>query len=100
MAQSISANPYREEMKNIRYKIAMQSIRKVVRDQNCNDIAKLNIIMAIVHDFEDDQESAEIEEERKAIEAEEAEMRRENVDDLFTDMAAPLDELKVRKEGK
>jgi len=101
MAKVISANPYREEMKNIGYKVAMQSIRKVVRDQNCNDIAKLNIIMTIVHDFEEDLEAMEENEERRAIREEEAEMRREKVDDLFEEIAAiPMDKLKVRKEEK
>lgn len=100
MKNEAVTNPYRTEMKNIGYKVAMQSIRKVVRDPKTNDIAKLNIIMAIVHDFEEDLEAAEIEEERRAIREDEAQMRREKVDDLFADMAAPLDELKVRKEEK
>ena len=92
-------NPYRAEMKNIGYKVAMQSIRKVVRDPKTNDVAKLNIIMAIVHDFEEDLEAAEIEEERRAIREEETEMRKQKVDDLFGDMAAPLDKLTICEKG-
>ena len=75
--------PYRAEMKNIGYKVAMQSIRKIVRDPSANDIAKLNIIMAIVHEFEDDLEEAELAEERRAIEADEAKIRKDRMDDLF-----------------
>ena len=75
--------PYRAEMKNIGYKVAMQSIRKIVRDPSANDIAKLNIIMAIVHEFEDDLEAAELAEERRAIEADEAKIRKDRMDDLF-----------------
>ena len=100
MKNEAVVNPYRAEMKNIRYKMALQGIRKVIRDSEINDIAKLNIIMSIVHDFEEDQEEAENAEERRAIREEEAQMSREKVDDLFADMAAPLDELKVRKEEK
>jgi len=83
MGKTETANIYRTEMKGIASKIAMQSIRKVIRDPKINDVAKLNIIMAIVHDYEEDQEAAEAAEERRAIEADEAEMRRRRLDDLF-----------------
>ena len=92
-----SVNPYREEMKNIGYKVAMQSIRKVVRDPKTNDVAKLNIIMSIVHDFEEDLEAAEEAEERRAIREDEDQMRREKIDDLFTGVAATLDKVKIIK---
>jgi len=93
--------PYRAEMKNIGYKVAMQSIRKIVRDPKTNDVAKLNIIMAIVHEFEDDLEAAELAEERRAIEADEAEMRKQKVDDLFDGMKEPLDRMSIHgKEEK
>ena len=94
-----AVNPYRTEMKNIGYKVAMQSIRKVVRDPKTNDVAKLNIIMSIVHDFEEDLLYAEDMEERRAIREDEAQMHKEKIDDLFDGMTAPLDELKVRKDG-
>jgi len=93
----VTENPYRAEMKNIGYRVAMQSIRKVVRDPKTNDVAKLNIIMAIVHDFEEDLEAAELAEERRAIEADEAEMRKQKVDDLFDGMKEPMDKLGVGK---
>ena len=48
-------NPYRDAMSGIREKLALQSIRKTIRDGNINDTAKLNIIMSIVHDFEEDR---------------------------------------------
>lgn len=67
-----AVNPYREAMKDVGYKVAMQSIRKVVRDPKTNDTAKLNIIMSIVHDFEEDLLLAEDAEERRAIKAEKA----------------------------
>ena len=92
-----AVNPYREEMKNIGYKVAMQSIRKVVRDPKTNDVAKLNIIMSIVHDFEEDLEDAEAAEERRAIQADEAEMRKQKIDDLFDGMKEPLDKVGTGK---
>ena len=79
----LTENPYRTEMKNIGYKVAMQSIRKVVRDPKTNDVAKLNIIMSIIHDFEEDLEETEMAEERRAIEADEAQLRKDRMDDLF-----------------
>jgi hypothetical protein len=45
---------YREEMKNVGYKVAMKAIRRIVRDSKTNDTAKLNSIMSIIHDFEED----------------------------------------------
>ena len=95
-----TVNPYRAAMKDVAYKMAMQSIRKVIRDPKTNDVAKLNIIMSIVREFEADLAFAEDMEERRAIREDEAQMRQEKVDDLFADMVAPLDELKVRKEEK
>ena len=95
-----TVNPYREEMKNIAYTVAMRSIRKVIRDSDTNDTAKLNIIMAIIHDFEEDLETAENTEERRAIQEDEAQMQREKINEMFEDMTAPLDGLKIRKDGK
>lgn len=93
----LTENPYRTEMKNIGYKVAMQSIRKVVRDPKTNDVAKLNIIMSIIHDFEEDLEATEEAEERRAIQADEAEMRKQKVDDLFDGMKEPLDKVGTGK---
>ena len=94
----MSKNPYSTAMEGIRYKVAMQSIRKVIRDNATNDVAKLNIIMSIVHDFEEDLENAELESERKAIREDEAQMRREKIDEMFENMAAPMEKLTLRGE--
>ena len=96
----MAENLYREAMEGIACKMALQSIRKVIRDSETNDVAKLNIIMSIVHDYEDDKERAELEAERRAIEADEAQMRREKIDEMFEDMAAPLDNLMKCAEAK
>ena len=45
---------YKAAMANIGYRVAMQSIRKVMRDSGTNDVAKLNSIMCIIHSFEKD----------------------------------------------
>ena len=90
-------NPYRNAMSGIREKMALQSIRKVIRDSETNDTAKLNIIMAIVHDFEEDKEQAEDAEERRAMEEERAEEQREKINEMFENMTAPLDKLTIRK---
>ena len=85
-------SPYTAAMKGIRTKIAMQAIRKMIREDD-TDENKLAGIIAVVHEYEDDQERAELEAERKAIEADEAEMQREKINEMFEDMAAPLDKL-------
>jgi len=96
----MAENLYRDAMEGIASKMALQSIRKVIRDGEINDVAKLNIIMSIVHDYEDDKERAELEAERRAIEADEARMRREKIDEMFEDMAAPIDKLMKCAEAK
>ena len=89
---------YRSAMEGIAGKIALQSIRKVIRDPGMGEAAKLHSIVAIVHDYEEDQEQAELAAERRATEADEAQMRREKIDEMFSDMAAPLDKLKIGGE--
>ena len=96
----MAENLYRAAMKDIASKMALQSIRKVIRDGNINDVAKLNIIMSIVHDYEDDKERAELEAERRAIEADEAQMRREKIDEMFEDMEPDFDGLESALHGK
>lgn len=96
----MAENLYRNAMEGIASKMALQSIRKVIRDGEINDVAKLNIIMSIVHDYEDDKEQAELQAERRAIEEDEEKLRREKVDDMFDGMAAGLDKLTIRKGGK
>ena len=79
----MAENLYRAAMKDIASKMALQSIRKVIRDGNINDVAKLNIIMSIVHDYDDDKEQAELQAERRAIEEDEAEMQQEKIKEMF-----------------
>lgn len=50
---------YRAAMEGIAGKIALQSIRKILRDSKINDVAKLNIIMSIVHDYEKDMKASD-----------------------------------------
>ena len=85
-------NLYGNAMKGIRQKVAMQEIRKVIRTDKADD-QKLATILEIVHAYEEDIEIAAREEERRAIEEEEAADRRERINDMFEDMAAPLDKL-------
>ena len=98
----MAENLYRAAMKDIASKMDLQSIRKVIRDGNINDVAKLNIIMSIVHDYDDDKEQAELQAERRAIEEDEAQMRREKIDEMFEDIAPDFDKLtkSIRKGGK
>lgn len=96
----MAENLYRNAMDGIASKMALQSIRKVIRDSGTNDVAKLNIIMSIVHDYEDDKERAELEAERRAIEEDEAQMRREKIDEMFENMAPDFDKLTIRKGEK
>ena len=92
-------NLYRAEMEGIAGKIALQSIRKVLRDPGIHDTAKLNIIMSVIHDYENDKEEAELAAERRAIEEDEAQMRREKIDEWFDGMAAPMDKLEQIAKG-
>ena len=96
----MAENLYRAAMEGIACKMALQSIRKVIRDSGTNDVAKLNIIMSIVHDYEDDKERAELEAERRAIQAEEAEEQRKKIDEMFENMKPDFDGLESALHGK
>ena len=85
-------SPYKTAMDGIRVKMAMQAIRKMIREDD-TDENKLAGIVTVVHEYEEDVEMAEREAERKAIEAEEAEMRRERSQDFFDGMMEPLNKL-------
>lgn len=87
---------YRAAMDGIRQKVAMQEIRKVIRGNKPEGV-KLELIVGIIHGYEEDTESAELEAERRAIETEEAESRREKINEMFEDMTEPLDKLTIRK---
>lgn len=90
---------YRIEMKGIQDKMAMQAIRKIIRLGD-SDSDKLQAICSVIHDYEDDVERAELEAERRAIEADEAKMRREKIDEMFDGMTEGLEKLTVRKKGE
>lgn len=92
-------NPYRNAMSGIREKMALQSIRKIIRDGNINDTAKLNIIMSVVHDFEEDRQMAEDAKERWEDEEEEARYQTEQIQDTVDEIMAPLKNLSIRAGG-
>ena len=88
---------YRNAMDGIAQKVALQEIRKVIRGNKPEGV-KLELIVGIVHGYEEDMEQRELDAERRAIEADEAQMRREKIDEMFEDMAAPLEKLTIRKK--
>ena len=91
---------YRKEMKDIQGKMAMQVIRKIIRG-NDPDFEKLEAICRVIHDYEYDIEFRTALEEREAIEADEAEMRQEKIENMFDGMTEGLDKLTIRKgDGK
>ena len=90
---------YRIEMKGIQDKMAMQAIRKIIRLGD-TDADKLKAICSVIHDYEDDVERAELDAERRAIEADEAALRREKIDEMFEGMAAPLNNLMAAAKTK
>ena len=92
-------NLYGNAMKGIRQKVAMQEIRKMIRTV-IDDDQKLAAIVEIVHAYEEDMEIAAREEERRAIEEEEAADRRERINDMFEEMAAPLNDLVLKTKGE
>lgn len=89
---------YRRAMDGIGQKVAMQAIRAVVRKREGTDAVKLQQIIEIVHDYEQDAEEAYLAAERRAIEADEAKMRREKIDEMFEGMTEPLEKLTIRKK--
>ena len=94
----MTESAYRLEMKGIQDKMAMQAIRKIIRG-NDTDPEKLKAICQVIHDYEDDVERAELDEERRAIEADEAELRFEKVNEMFEGITEPLEQLTIRKKG-
>ena len=47
---------YREGMSGIKTKVAMQVIRRIVRDRLLDDEEKLAAIVTVIHSFENDKE--------------------------------------------
>ena len=95
-------NLFDEAMNGIGEKVALQEIRKVLRGK-LPEKDKLEAVVVIIHTYEDYAERQELEAERRAIEADEAEMRREKINDMFENMMPDFDELQkcIRKgDGK
>jgi hypothetical protein len=92
-------NLFDEAMNGIGEKVALQEIRKVLRGK-LPEKQKLEAVVDIVHTYEDYAECHELEVERRALEADEAEMRRQKVDDLFEDLKPDFDKLTIRKGEK
>lgn len=93
-------NLFDEAMNGIGEKVALQEIRKVLRGK-LPEKDKLKAVVEIVHTYEDYAERQELEAERRAIEADEAEMRREKINEMFENMAPDFDKLTIRKgDGK
>ena len=89
---------YRDAMAGIREKVAMQEIRKVVRGKD-KETEKLAKVVGIIHSYEEDAELAKEEAERREIEADEAALRNEKVQEMFDDMVEPLNKLTIHKKG-
>lgn len=92
-------NLFDEAMNGIGEKVALQEIRKILRGK-LPEKDKLKAVVEIVHTYEDYAERHELEVERREIEAEEAQMRREKIDEMFTEMAAPVDKLMAIAKGE
>lgn len=92
-------NLFREAMDGIGQKVAMQEIRKLIRSSK-PEKEKLELIIGIVHAYEEDAERAELEAERRAIEEEEEAERRESIHEMFEGMKAPLDKLVSIAKGE
>lgn len=92
-------NPYRNAMSGIQEKMALQSIRKVIRDGNINDTAKLNIIISIVNDFREDKEQAEETAERREEDEYQEKERSEQIGEMFDRLAAPIKNLSIHGGG-
>ena len=54
ISESVCEDLYRTAMDGIGLKVAMQSIRKVMRDSSLDDEKKLGRIVTIIHSFEHD----------------------------------------------
>ena len=53
-ASDVTKDLYREAMDGIGCKVALQAVRKVIRDNKSSEKAKLEQICIIVHSFEKD----------------------------------------------
>ena len=92
-------NLFDEAMNGIGEKVALQEIRKVLRGK-LPEKQKLEAVVSIVHTYEDYAERAALEAERRAIEADEAQMRREKIDEMFENMKPDFDGLESALHGK
>lgn len=61
MSDTSYRDPYREAMEGIAVKVAMQAIRKIMRETKPDD-AKLEQIISVVHSFEADLNRGDVRE--------------------------------------
>ena len=95
-------SPYKTAMSGIRVKIAMQAIRKIIREDD-TDENKLAGIIAVVHEYEEDRDraiEAEMKAEDERMEAEWNERKAKEAAEDFMDAFPGADKLTIRKGGK
>jgi hypothetical protein len=85
-------NLFDEAMNGIGQKVALQEIRKVIRGKDAAYL-KMDKIIGIVHRYEEYEEQASADRERREMEAEEAAEQQERIDEMFDEMKQPLEEL-------
>ena len=89
-------NLFDEAMSGIGEKVALQEIRKVLRGK-LPVKQKLDAIVDIVYTYTDYKERQQLEAERRAIQAEEEDARKQRVDELFDGLKEDMDKLTIRK---
>ena len=86
-------------MDGIAQKVAMREIRKVIRGKKPEGV-KLELIVAIVHSYDEDCERIMVEAERREMEAEEERERKEAVNDFMEPLIQPLENLTIHRTNK
>jgi len=89
---------FRKAMSGIGEKVALQEIRKVLRGKDKESV-KLEKVITIIHSYEEDEEMARFAAERRELEAEEAAMNGQKIQNMFDTMAEPLEKLTVKGDG-
>ena len=54
VSDAVYEDLYKTAMAGIGFKVAMQAIRKILRDNSTDDVQKMQRIMTVVHSFESD----------------------------------------------
>jgi hypothetical protein len=93
------ANLFDKAMEGIGEKVALQEIRKVLRGK-LPEKQKLDAVVDIVTTYQEYVEREYREAERRALEADEAQMQREKIDEMFENMKPDFDKLTIRKGEK